>query len=68
MIKQAETEVTAKLAAAFPLGRVAISLILRGHTELGDVLMGRLVKKCFWVTGWYPKRLVCPRIRIDAHS
>lgn len=47
---------TAKLATAYPLGRVVIGLIARGHTELGDVLMARLVKKCFWITGYFPPR------------
>ncbi|GAA5939145.1 uncharacterized protein JCM15063_004440 [Sporobolomyces koalae] len=56
VIKQAETEVTAKLGTAFPLGRVIIGLLLRGHTELGNVLMARLVKKCFWITGYWPSK------------
>lgn len=58
-MKQAEQEVTAKLGTAYPLGRVVVGLIGRGHTELGEVLMARLVKKCFWITGyWPPKRPV----------
>ncbi|GAA5883072.1 hypothetical protein JCM16303_006075, partial [Sporobolomyces ruberrimus] len=56
LIKQAETEVTAKLGTAYPLGRVVVGLLLRGHTELGDVLMARLVKKCFWITGYWPSK------------
>ncbi|GAA5969289.1 hypothetical protein JCM3765_002314 [Sporobolomyces pararoseus] len=56
LIKQAETEVTAKLGTAYPLGRVVIGLLLRGHTELGEVLMARLVKKCFWITGYWPSK------------
>ncbi|GAA6023462.1 hypothetical protein JCM11491_000584 [Sporobolomyces phaffii] len=56
VIKQAETEVTAKLGTAYPLGRVVVGLLLRGHTEFGDVLMARLVKKCFWITGYWPSK------------
>lgn len=56
LVKQAETEVTARLGTAYPLGRVVIGLLLRGHDELGDVLMARLVKKCFWLTGWWPPK------------
>ncbi|GAA6020856.1 hypothetical protein JCM8202_005469 [Rhodotorula sphaerocarpa] len=56
LVKQAETEVTAKLGTAYPLGRVVIGLLTRGHTELGEVLMARLVKKCFWITGHWPKK------------
>ncbi|GAA5912058.1 uncharacterized protein JCM6883_007095 [Sporobolomyces salmoneus] len=56
LIKQAETEVTAKLGTAYPLGRVVVGLLLRGHQELGEVLMARLVKKCFWITGYWPSK------------
>ncbi|KAK4057399.1 Nuclear pore complex nucleoporin component [Microbotryomycetes sp. JL221] len=56
LVKQAETEVTAKLSTAYPLGRVVIGLLTRGHVELGQVLMARLVKKCFWLTGWFPTK------------
>ncbi|KAM0752160.1 GLE1-domain-containing protein [Meredithblackwellia eburnea MCA 4105] len=56
LVKQAETEVTAKLGTAYPLGRIVIGLLGLGHTELGDVLMARLVKKCFWITGWWPPK------------
>ncbi|GAA5992200.1 hypothetical protein JCM10908_001815 [Rhodotorula pacifica] len=56
LVKQAETEVTAKLGTAYPLGRVVVGLLARGHTELGDVLMARLVKKCFWLTGYWPPK------------
>lgn len=56
LVKQAEQEVTAKLSTAYPLARVVVGLLLRGHTELGEVLMARLVKKCFWITGWWPPR------------
>ncbi|GAA6010532.1 hypothetical protein JCM10207_001349 [Rhodosporidiobolus poonsookiae] len=56
LVKQAETEVTAKLGTAYPLGRVVVGLMTRGHVELGDVLMARLVKKCFWITGYWPPK------------
>lgn len=56
LIKQAETEVTAKLGTAYPLGRVVVGLLLRGHVKLGSVLMARLVKKCFWITGYWPSK------------
>lgn len=56
LVRQAETEVTAKLSTAYPLGRVVMGLLMRGHADLGEVLMARLVKKCFWITGWWPKK------------
>jgi nucleoporin GLE1 len=57
LIKQAETEVTARLEVAFPLARLVHALISQhNHAQLGDVLMARLVKKCFWITGAYPPR------------
>ncbi|GAA6064581.1 hypothetical protein JCM10212_006465 [Sporobolomyces blumeae] len=56
LVKQAETEVTAKLGTAYPLGRVVIGLLTRGHTQLGHVLMARLVKKCFWITAHFPSK------------
>ncbi|KDE06516.1 hypothetical protein MVLG_03167 [Microbotryum lychnidis-dioicae p1A1 Lamole] len=56
LVKQAETEVTARISTAYPLARVVIGLIVRGHQELGEVLMARLVKKCFWITGWWPPK------------
>ncbi|KAI8445244.1 GLE1-like protein-domain-containing protein [Phakopsora pachyrhizi] len=54
LIKQAETEVTAKLNTVYPLGRVVVGLILLGYPELGDVLMARLVKKCYFVSCYKP--------------
>lgn len=66
LVKQAETEVTAKSSTAYPLGRVVIGLIVRGHKDLGDVLMARLVKKCFWITGWWPKK--SPAQTEEAHQ
>jgi nucleoporin GLE1 len=49
--------VTGKLAVCYPLGRVVMNLFAAGHPELGEVFMARLVKKCFWVTAWYPRKL-----------
>ena len=57
LVKQVEAEVTVKVGSAYPLGRVVVGLLARGHTELGEVLMARLVKKCFWVTAWWPAKL-----------
>jgi nucleoporin GLE1 len=55
LIKQAETEVTARLEGAFPLARLVLALLFQhSHAKLADVLMARIVKKCFWVTGFYP--------------
>lgn len=56
LIKQAATEVSAKQDAAFPLARIVLGLLLRGHAALGDVLMARLVKKCPLVVPFYPTR------------
>lgn len=56
LIKQAESEVSAKAEAAFPLARVVVSLLLRGHGALGEVLFARLVKKCPWVIPFYPSK------------
>jgi nucleoporin GLE1 len=57
LIKQAESEVSAKAEAAFPLARVVVGLLLRGHAALSDVLFARLVKKCPWVIPFYPSKL-----------
>ncbi|ORX33992.1 GLE1-like protein-domain-containing protein [Kockovaella imperatae] len=56
LIKQAESEVSAKSEAAFPLARVVIGLLLRGHAALGEIFFARLVKKCPWVVPHYPGR------------
>lgn len=56
LIKQAESEVSAKAEAAFPLARVVAGLLLRGHGALGEVLFARLVKKCPWVVPFYPNK------------
>lgn len=55
-IKQSETEITAKLSTAYPLARVVVGLLIIGHSELGDVLMARLNKKCFLLSGHLPRR------------
>ncbi|WVW78289.1 hypothetical protein I302_100243 [Kwoniella bestiolae CBS 10118] len=56
LIKQAESEVNAKADAAFPLARIVMGLVLRGHAALGEVLFARFVKKCPWVVPYYPTR------------
>ncbi|KAL7422743.1 Nuclear pore complex nucleoporin component [Cryptotrichosporon argae] len=56
LIKQAEGEVAAKADAAFPLGRIAIILLVRGHAAFADVLVARLVKKCPWVIPFFPQQ------------
>jgi nucleoporin GLE1 len=56
LIKQAESEVSASSAAAFPLGRVVALLLLHGHAAFGEVLFARLNKKCPWVIPHYPVR------------
>lgn len=56
LITQAQSEVSAKQEAAFPLARVVLGLLLRGHAALGEVLFARFVKKCPWVVPFYPSR------------
>ncbi|KAJ1019479.1 hypothetical protein NDA16_000790 [Ustilago loliicola] len=56
LIRQAEQEVAAKQDTAYPLARVVVWLMLLGHTELADVLMARLCKKCPWVIPVWPAR------------
>ena len=56
LIRQAEQEVAAKQSAAFPLAQVVSWLLLEGHTEFGNVLMARLVKKCCWCLPFLPQR------------
>ncbi|KAK8847518.1 hypothetical protein IAR55_005376 [Kwoniella newhampshirensis] len=56
LIKQAESEVNAKADAAFPLARIIVGLLLRGHAALGEVLFARFVKKCPWVIPFFPAR------------
>lgn len=56
LIRQSENEVSAKPEAAYPLAKVVVGLLLRGHAALGEILMARLVKKCCWVVPFYPPR------------
>ncbi|KAL1407320.1 Nuclear pore complex nucleoporin component [Vanrija albida] len=56
LIKQAENEVSAKAAAGFPLARIVLGLVLRGHGAFSQVLFARLVKKCPWVVPFLPSR------------
>ncbi|KAJ9122495.1 hypothetical protein QFC22_001923 [Naganishia vaughanmartiniae] len=56
LIKQAESEISAKPEAAYPLAKVVIGLLLRGHQALNDVLFARLVKKCCWVIPYFPPK------------
>lgn len=54
LIRQAENEVLAKAEAAFPLAKIVMGLLLRGHASLSDILCARFVKKCPWVLPYYP--------------
>ncbi|KAA1066115.1 hypothetical protein PGT21_021914 [Puccinia graminis f. sp. tritici] len=54
VIRQAETEVTAKLSTVYPLGRLVVGLMMIGYPEVGTILMGRLVKKCYFVAAYRP--------------
>ncbi|KAJ9098628.1 hypothetical protein QFC21_004275 [Naganishia friedmannii] len=56
LIKQAESEISAKPEAAYPLAKVVIGLLLRGHQALNDILFARLVKKCCWVIPYFPPK------------
>ncbi|WWC68076.1 uncharacterized protein I206_101995 [Kwoniella pini CBS 10737] len=56
LIKQAENEVSAKPDAAFPLARIVLGLLFRGHSALGEIVYTRFVKKCPWVVPYYPTR------------
>ncbi|WFD22056.1 Nuclear pore complex nucleoporin component [Malassezia equina] len=56
LIRQAEQEVAARQETAFPLARLVMGILLRGHAKLGDVFIARLVKKCPWVLGYVPER------------
>ena len=47
---------SAKSDAAFPLARIIILLLLRGHSAFGEILFARFVKKCPWVVPFYPGR------------
>ncbi|PWN47962.1 GLE1-domain-containing protein [Violaceomyces palustris] len=54
LIRQAEQEVAVKQDTAYPLARVVVWLLLEGHSELAEVLMARLTKKCPWILGFWP--------------
>ncbi|WAR63810.1 hypothetical protein PtB15_17B411 [Puccinia triticina] len=54
VIRQAETEVTAKLSTVYPLARLVVGLMMIGYPEVGTILMGRLVKKCYLVAAYRP--------------
>jgi len=56
LLHQAENEVLAKAEAAFPLAKLVIGLMLRGHAALGEILIARFVKKCPWVLPFYPAK------------
>nr|ODN93668.1 hypothetical protein L204_04851 [Cryptococcus depauperatus CBS 7855] len=56
LIKQAESEITSKAASAFPLAKVVVGLMFRGHAAVGEVVYARLVKKCPWVVPFYPAK------------
>ena len=57
ILKQAESEVSAKPDAAYPLARVVVLLLLQGHVAFGEILFARFVKKCPWVVPYYPSRV-----------
>lgn len=63
LIKQAEAEVNAHPEAAFPLAKIVVGLLLRGHAMLGEVLFGRLVKKCPWVVPFWPAKQEVGRLK-----
>ncbi|KAF8601298.1 hypothetical protein BDV93DRAFT_524884 [Ceratobasidium sp. AG-I] len=53
LLLQSETEVTAKLPTAYPLGRLVWMVISRGHERLPHVLFARLVGRTGgWACGW----------------
>lgn len=56
LVKQADGEVSAKPDAAFPLARIILGIMLRGHSAFGTVLFARLVKKSPWVVPYWPTR------------
>jgi len=56
LLHQAQNEVLAKAEAAFPLAKLVVGLMLRGHAALGEVLISRFVKKCPWVLPFYPAK------------
>lgn len=56
LVKQAEGEVDGNPEAAFPLARIILGIMLRGHAAFGTVVFARLVKKCPWVVPYWPQR------------
>jgi len=51
-LKQAEEEVTAKPSTAFPLARIFVGLLEKGHWQLGSVFMAKLCQmSSHWVIG-----------------
>ncbi|BEI79542.1 hypothetical protein CcaverHIS002_0100710 [Cutaneotrichosporon cavernicola] len=57
LIRQAVREVEAKPEAAFPLARIIMGVMLRGHPAFGSVVYARLVKKCPFVVPYWPVRV-----------
>ncbi|EFP93152.2 uncharacterized protein PGTG_19112 [Puccinia graminis f. sp. tritici CRL 75-36-700-3] len=53
-LAKAGTEVTAKLSTVYPLGRLVVGLMMIGYPEVGTILMGRLVKKCYFLVAYRP--------------
>lgn len=56
MVRQAVANVGAHDSAAYPLARIAVGLILRGHAAFSQMLFSRMVKKCPWVVPHAPRR------------
>ncbi|CAK9784005.1 GLE1-domain-containing protein [Cutaneotrichosporon oleaginosum] len=56
LVRQAVGEVAAKPEAAYPLARIVMGIMLRGHPAFGTVVFARLVKKCPWVVPYWPVR------------
>lgn len=54
LIKQSEAEVSSNIPVSYQLARLVLGLILTGYPELGDVLMARMVKKCYLVAAYRP--------------
>lgn len=51
LVHQSETEVRVKPQSALPLGKLALSLLIR-YPELKELLMARWVKKCPFIIGY----------------
>ncbi|WVQ83181.1 hypothetical protein IAT38_005320 [Cryptococcus sp. DSM 104549] len=52
LIGQAQEEM-----APYPLAKIVLGLMLRGHAAFGEILFARFVKKCPWVVPFYPARV-----------